>query len=336
MIYSSVFYPSTGGMETVAEVLANEFYRLGHQVDVVTTTPLEEGNLEKDWPFPVYRNPSLWSYWKLVKKSDVILHNCVSLKQLFPDLLYRKKVFVMHQTWYRTKYGSKNLSSVLKRTASIFMQNCFISKAVEKDLGLPGRIIPNTYDSVIFNNKLDCERVNDFIFLGRLVSDKGCRVLLEALKRGKENVPSFEPKLTVIGDGPEREDLEAFAGTHLPNQVRFVGKLQGNGLAALLNQHQIMVVPSLWEEPFGVVALEGLACGCLVIGSEKGGLKDAIGPCGWTFPNGDAQALAELMVKVVTDRSDWEDKYAAIPDHLFNHQPAQIAQAYLDYFKARV
>ena len=41
----------------------------------------------------------------------------------------------------------------------------------------------------------------------------------------------------------------------------------GAALAALLNQCRILVVPSLWAEPFGIVALEGIACGCVVVGS---------------------------------------------------------------------
>ncbi len=43
------------------------------------------------------------------------------------------------------------------------------------------------------------------------------------------------------------------------------------------------------------MALEGIACGCVVVGSEGGGLKDAIGPCGDTFRNGDAADLARVL-----------------------------------------
>ena len=324
-------------METVAEVLVNEFFQLGHQVDVVTTTSLGENIREKDWPFVVHRNLRLWSYWQLIKNADVVLHNCVSLKQLLPDLLYRKKVFVIHHTWYRLPDGLLNINARLKRFLSGYLHNCYISKAIQQDLGHDaGKLIPNPYNNILFKSKPDIERHKSLVFLGRLVSDKGCMVLLEALKIAKDQHPWFKPDLTVIGVGPERPVLKSFAKTYLPNQVRFVGKLQGEALADQLNQHQIMVVPSLWEEPFGVVALEGLACGCLVIGSEKGGLKDAIGPCGWTFPNGDAQALADLLIKVLTDKADWNDKYAAVSAHLFKHTPSEIATAYINYFKAHV
>ncbi|NVJ85994.1 MAG: glycosyltransferase family 4 protein [Algoriphagus sp.] len=323
-------------METVAEVLANEFYQLGHQVDVVTTASLGGNISEKDWPFVVHRNPRLWTYWNLAKKSDVILHNCVSLKQLFPDLLYKNKVFVIHHTWYRLPDRRLNLSARLKRFISGYLHNCYISKAIQQDLGHTGKLIPNPYNNTLFKIRQGVDRNRSLVFLGRLVSDKGCMVLLEALKLAKDRYSRFEPDLTVIGEGPEKPVLESFTNKYLPNQVRFVGKLHGEQLAHTLNQHHMMVVPSVWEEPFGVVALEGMACGCLVIGSEKGGLKDAIGSCGWTFPNGDAEALANLLVKVWSDRTDWEEKYIAVPGHLFIHQPDQIAKKYLDYFNTNV
>ena len=77
--------------------------------------------------------------------------------------------------------------------------------------------------------------------------------------------------------------------------LEFVGGKFGDELATLLNQHRIMVVPSRWPEPFGLVALEGIACGCAVGGSEEGGLKEAMGPCGISFKNSDYSSLAAAL-----------------------------------------
>ena len=63
------------------------------------------------------------------------------------------------------------------------------------------------------------------------------------------------------------------AALGLERQVEFTGVLQGETLVRTLNAHRIMVVPSRTPEPFGVVALEGIACGCVVVGSEGGGLS---------------------------------------------------------------
>jgi glycosyltransferase involved in cell wall biosynthesis len=52
--------------------------------------------------------------------------------------------------------------------------------------------------------------------------------------------------------------------------VDFVGTKTDHELVKLLNTHQIMVVPSLWNEPFGLVALEGVACGCVLSVPSEG------------------------------------------------------------------
>ena len=97
-----------------------------------------------------------------------------------------------------------------------------------------------------------------------------------------------------------------------------------------------MVVPSIWNEPFGVVALEGLACGCVVIGSEGGGLKQAVGPAGLTFANGDAEGLASALEQVLCDPAVQERFRAAAPAHLALHQPAAVAKRYLEVFEQAV
>lgn len=322
-------------METVAEVLATGFLEAGHEVSLVTTTSLADKD-EAHWPFVVYRKPDLASYLKLLHRADIVLHNCISLKHVLPDWLYRHKVFVIHHTWYRSKTGSIDVPSRIKRIMSRLVHNVFISKAIKDNLQIKGKVIPNPYNDFVFNKSNYYEPTKELVFLGRLVSDKGVYILLEALKLAKQLRPNFKPKLTIIGNGPEKQTLEKYAALYLPEQVSFAGELKGAALATALNDHKILVVPSLWEEPFGVVALEGLACGCLVIGSEQGGLKNAIGPCGWTFPNGNVEALADLLFEVWTHKETWANKYAAVEAHLYRHQPAQIVQAYLNYFNSCV
>ena len=119
----------------------------------------------------------------------------------------------------------------------------------------------------------------------------------------------------------------------LSDQVQFAGVKRGAALAEALNAHRVMVVPSLWNEPFGVVALEGMACGCVVIGSEGGGLKQAIGPAGLTFPNGDVAGLAAAIDKALRDPVVRERCRAAAPAHLALHRPATVAKRYLDVFE---
>ncbi len=84
------------------------------------------------------------------------------------------------------------------------------------------------------------------------------------------------------------------------------------------------------------VALEGIACGCVVVGSEGGGLKEAIGRCGLTFPNGKADALALCLEKALTDQKIVADFLAEAPDHLARHRPSDIARRYSSVFSESV
>ena len=60
---------------------------------------------------------------------------------------------------------------------------------------------------------------------------------------------------------------------------------------------------SRWAEPFGIVALEGIACGCAVVGTALGGLPEAIGPCGLTVPNADTSAMGRALRSLLEDDS---------------------------------
>jgi glycosyltransferase involved in cell wall biosynthesis len=207
--------------------------------------------------------------------------------------------------------------------------NISCSQAVASGLPGPSTVVPNAYDSEIFRLIEGIERNRELVFLGRLVSDKGCDTLLTALHKLK--LEGLKPRLTIIGSGEEEELLKRMVDDlGINEQVEFTGAKKGDELVRLLNQHQMMVVPSLWNEPFGIVALEGIACGCVVIGTEGGGLPEAIGPCGVTFPNGDSDALALLLGDLLMFPHRLESFRDLATTHLANHTKEVVAQKYLE------
>jgi glycosyltransferase involved in cell wall biosynthesis len=140
--------------------------------------------------------------------------------------------------------------------------------------------------------------------------------------------------LTIIGIGSEKAALEKLVvAEKLENLVRFAGSLRGEALATELNRHLILVVPSRWQEPFGVVAVEGIACGCLVVGSSGGGLPDAIGSCGKTFKNGDAADLSRAIREVLENGDSAQQFQAAVSSHLNRHRAEVVAAQYLQIFE---
>lgn len=326
--YSYAFFPAVGGIESVSMVLANEFVRLGNEVCLITTTPADPA-VDRDFPFRVLRNPSRKELSAAIAWSDVYFQNNISLPALWPAFLHRKPWVVAHQTWLRAVDGRVDFPAQLKLFATRFASSSIaISRAMAEQFSTSQTLIGNSYDAAIFREIDGSVRDRDFIFVGRLVSDKGVDTLLDAFAQVVKTRP--DSQLTIVGGGDNEPALrEQKKRLELESNVQFVGVQRGESLARLLHQHRVMVVPSRWEEPYGIVALEGLACGCFVVGSERGGLKDAIGPGGITFPNGDADSLATAMEKsLVMPRNE-----AAVRAHLERQSPTSVAQAYLEVFQ---
>jgi glycogen synthase len=328
LLSSFFFHPNIGGLEAVSLILAREFVRAGHEVTVITQTP--EGTEADDFLFVVIRRPSPRMLYQLVENSDVVFHSNISLQMAWPLLFIRKPWVVLHHV-YIPRSGFLGIKRAVKRFALRWAKGVAISEAVATDLNSPSVIIQNPYDVEIFHEISGVQRDKELVFVGRFVTDKGLPVLLRALALlGK---CGLRPALTVVGYGPEEaawRHLSADLG--LVEQVNFIGVKRGNELAEILNAHKVLVVPSLWNEPFGVVALEGMACGCMVVGSAGGGLKDAIGPGGFTFPNGDIEVLADCLIKALYDAETIARCRSGVQAHLARHLPGTVAGRYLEVF----
>ena len=176
---------------------------------------------------------------------------------------------------------------------------------------------------------------NDFVFLGRLVSDKGVDLAIEAIAILNSENKNY--KLTIIGDGPELQKLiMQAADLGISEHVTFLGSLKGGALVEHLKQHQFMLIPSRWKEPFGVVALEAIACGCIPIVSDGGGLPDAVGNAGLVFQRGSLVDLVNKIRTLLKDSILRGKLIEAGPVHLASHHPDAIAKKYLSLLKGAI
>lgn len=326
LIYSPSFYPNIGGLETIILTLAHEFTYQNHKVKLITQTPATDSNY---FPFEVIRSPNKKQLLKLTYWCDIYFQGCVSLRGIWPLLFVHRPLVVTHQTWYHHITGGMGWQNYLKYFVTRFATNISASQAVAKPIPAPSSIIPNSYREDIFYEISNIPRNQELVFLGRLVSDKGANLLLEALAQLK--LQGLTPKLTIIGSGPEESQLRQQANDlEIVEQVTFAGVKVEHELVKLLNAHQIMVVPSLWDEPFGIVALEGIACGCVIVGSEGGGLKDAIGDCGVTFPNGNVERLTQILFDLLTHPEKLSTYREQAKAHLARHTSKAVAKAYLE------
>jgi glycogen synthase len=324
-----VFSPSIGGMETMMEILAEEFTATGHQVKV--TTQVATGS-ERNYDYEVVRLPPLKSCVQLLRWSDVCLCAGVSLRGLVPMMIAGTPLVISHQTTYNS-HGRFTIVPELKKTVARFSNNICCSQAIQSHI--PGRsvVIPNTYRAEVFKEYSDVSRDLDVVFVGRLVSDKGVMDLINAL--GQLARTGFRPGLSIVGDGPEHAAiLTRVRELGLEQQVTFTGIKGGSELARFLARHRVMAVPSRWAEPFGIVALEGIACGCAVVGTSLGGLPEAVGPCGLTVPNADPGAMAQALKLLLENDGLRADYRCCASLHLARHSRANVAQSYLKVLEA--
>jgi phosphatidylinositol alpha-mannosyltransferase len=138
------------------------------------------------------------------------------------------------------------------------------------------------------------------VFMGRLVTTKGVRILMQAARILREQKRSFE--LLIIGEGPERTALEQFArDSELGARVRFAGRLNREDLEAALAQAFAVVVPSLAGEVFGLVVAENMARALPVVTSDLGALTEVLGEAGLVFRTGDPADLAAKLALFLDD-----------------------------------
>lgn len=141
-------------------------------------------------------------------------------------------------------------------------------------------------------------------FIGRLVEAKGLRTL--ALALGK--IRDLSWKLVMVGSGEfEKPFQELLQAEGLRERVHFVGYVPHEETARYLSAFDVLLLPSEtqpnWEEQFGRVIPEALACGTCVVGSDSGEIPELIRESGGgvVFPQRDAGALADALRGLLSD-----------------------------------
>jgi glycosyltransferase involved in cell wall biosynthesis len=210
-----------------------------------------------------------------------------------------------------------------------FATNIAVSKSIARHLTVQSVIIGNSYRDDLFQRDRLATRDSDLIFVGRLVRDKGVDILLYALSLLRER--NARPRLTILGNGPELTTLQRMAEKlRLAGQVTFLGLRTGKALVELLNRHRVIVVPSRWREPFGLIALEGIACGCRAIVAESGGLPEPAGPLAVVFEHERGAALAAAIEHTLKEQFDWGNYWRLAEEHLKRYRAKEVASRYLE------
>lgn len=157
------------------------------------------------------------------------------------------------------------------------------SKAIGENL-LASEIIPMGIDHLKFRSGKPFKRKNDtfvLLFVGRLVEKKGVNYLIKAFSLLPDDLKN-KTKLWIIGDGTERQSLEALvASLNLSKSIIFLGRLPNSELPDYYATADIFIAPSIVDssgdtEGQGVILLEAMASGVAVISTKTGGISEVI------------------------------------------------------------
>ena len=168
-------------------------------------------------------------------------------------------------------------------------------------------VIPFGIDPARFPFRQRPQAPTRLLCTSRPVPDKGLHTLIESLALLRARAPDTAYTLTLVS-GHGAPDCEArlrarCTELHLGNKVTFVPFGDRDGLAALYDAHDLFLFPSVWEEPFGIVLLEAMACGLPVVATGTGGSGEIARheQTALLFPREDAEACAEAVLRLTRE-----------------------------------
>jgi glycosyltransferase involved in cell wall biosynthesis len=160
-----------------------------------------------------------------------------------------------------------------------------------------------------FHPNPDIDRENIVLFVGRLVSKKGCEYLIRAMEGIQARTSATE--VIIIGDGPLRAALETQAKTSL-RRFRFLGAQPSRVICEWMKRAKVLCTPSVVDdsgdaEGFGIVFIEAQLCGLPVVSFSSGGVPEAVahGETGYLAPEKDWRTLSRYIAALLDDQVLW-------------------------------
>jgi glycosyltransferase involved in cell wall biosynthesis len=352
LIYSDVFLPISGGVQTIVRELARGLAAWkpkegGDSIEVtVVTRTCQRMQDDDEQPYRLVRCPSYPRLLQLIRDADIVHLAGPAFLPLALGLLARKKVVIEHHGYQsmcpnglllygpdhsvcpgyfmkeqynmcvRCNAGRIGLRKSIRDLLLTFPRRWMCQMAA-RNIAVTGHVsnriaLPRT--TVVYHGIAEssqpasnegAERAGEPLnigYVGRLVTEKGLPVLLDAAKRLDDAGLKFH--LTFVGDGPERGNLESSARLlGFRNPVKFLGELHGDELDSAVRSLQVVVTPSQCEETAGLAAIEHMFRGGAVVVSDIGGLGEVVADAGLKFTPGNSEDLYESLRQLIESPS---------------------------------
>lgn len=275
-----------------------------------------------DVPFRVVR-PALWwpgnanirygaaLAWLLARARPALIevHNRPELALWLAHRFRRRPVMLflhndpqgMRQA--RTAADRTHLLNALARVVTV---SDYLRHRLLEGLPAPARppaVLPNPIDLAVLPPPVPRDRL--LLFAGRIVREKGPDAFVAACAAALPHLPGWHAEM--IGadrfraDSPETEFSRLTRAAAERAGVRALGYRDRDAILQAMARAAIVVVPSRWQEPFGLVALEALACGAALICADRGGLREVAGDAAVYVDPDDPAALSAAICALADD-----------------------------------
>ncbi|HSE40481.1 MAG TPA: glycosyltransferase family 4 protein [Acidobacteriota bacterium] len=323
LYWTPLFWPDLGGIEVLAIKTLPAFRKRGHEILVITSHgELSVPDKTEYSGIPVYRFP----FWKVLAKRDLkeirrVQKEVAQLKQTFnPDIVHLH--YPGHIAYFHLHTLDAQISPTLLTVHTDFSglradENTLFGKTIRSadwvtavskaTLSDTLQLVPEIANrsSVIYNglefpdlphNPISFHK-SQILYIGRLAHEKGVDIAITAFASVQKYFP--DARMVIAGDGPARIELEQQAASvNLNDSIKFTGWISPEKVPELLNQSAIVVMPSRYREPLGLVAIEAAQMCRPVVATRVGGLPEVVKheETGLLCEKENAHALTEAIL----------------------------------------
>ena len=272
--------PGYGGIEVVVSDLTEELVRRGHEVtlfatgDAKTSAKLSfvfpkalgnDGNLKKN-PFTILSQ--ILPAFKRAGEFDLIHSHSLGQTMYLAELVKTPVLHTLHGTITQGDTSPEKYALYKE-----FSQQNYVSISNSQRLGLPElNFVKTVYNGINLEKfPLGLGKRNYLAWLGRITPKKG---VVEAIKVSQ--AVGLPLKIAAFIDPVDQAFFETEVKPLLTKEIEFLGELDALGRAKFLSEALALLFPIKWQEPFGLVMVEAMACGTPVIAFNRGSVAEVV------------------------------------------------------------
>ena len=235
--------------------------------------------------------------------------------------------------------GSKTIEQrkfILKKANAIICVSNYIKNRFLEGIKFDKEKVSVLYNGVNRLIKSFPKKKKEVLFVGRLVPEKGVDLYVNVIESIKKHFPDWIFYIVGSSHLGNHKMESSFSQniskkfTAIGKQAKFTGFLNYEDVQKKMQDASIIVIPSLWEEPFGLVVAEGMSNGLAIITSKVGGIPEIIGKNGIVIKNINEKKIEKALFSLMADQ-DICKKYQRLAWDNFNHSSETSSKALDDF-----